>query len=548
MVYMVEETPKIEERNPKIEEKKQQRTIWWVKRDIRLHDNLALHDALQCSCEVAQCSCEVLPVFIVEPDIIAADDFSAMHFFAQFTAIEELRKNLQSLGGDLLVLHGKAESELTKLFKKWPFGVICSHQETGNWLTYQRDIAVQGFCDTANITWREQHQNGSIRRLSGRVNRQPIIRQRLFREPVKAPTSKQGMNAICAVNIVKAPKDMVSLSSELNQSWPHASEYFSATNMQHIQFDKLQIVNETSALQCLDSFLFERGRGYSGGISSPNSAFHNGSRLSVHLAWGTLSLCHVFSKTTERINELKKSEHASNKQWRRSLHAFSSRLHWHCHFIQRLESEPRMEFQPLNPAYRCIRYEDDAALFSAWKSGMTGFPLVDACMRCLNAIGFVNFRMRAFVVSFAIFGLHLDWRTIHPHLAQVFYDYEPGIHLAQLQMQAGIVGINTIRVYSPTKQLIEQDRDCQFVKRWLPELRKSNIADIYSYESIPLDDYPSPVVDFKLRAKHMKEQIFAVRKSQAGRSESALVLKKHGSRKKVSTKKTKQQSPQISLF
>jgi len=90
--------------------------------------------------------------------------------------------------------------------------------------------------------------------------------------------------------------------------------------------------------------------------------------------------------------------------------------------------------------------------------------MIDACMRCLNATGFMNFRMRSMLVSFACYGLHLDWRLIHPHLARVFLDYEPGIHLSQLQMQAGVVGINTIRVYSPHKQIIDQDPECVFIK------------------------------------------------------------------------------------
>ena len=157
-------------------------------------------------------------------------------------------------------------------------------------------------------------------------------------------------------------------------------------------------------------------------------------------------------------------------------------------------------------------------------------------MRCLNAIGILNFRMRAFVVSFAVYGLHLDWRTIHPHLARIFYDYEPGIHLAQLQMQAGVVGINTIRVYNPTKQLIDQDPNCKFVKQWVTELKCFSAPDIQCYESVPLADYPKPIVDFGQRAKLMKDQISNIRKSLTGKIESKKVLHKHGSRKTMHKK------------
>ncbi len=503
------------------------RVIWWIKRDIRLHDNEALEAALEYSLTV-------VPVYVIEPDLVRANDYSAMHYFAQMTALKELKLRLQQLGGDVLILRGEVVAEFRKLFDVWPFHRIVSHQETGNGLTFCRDLTVKSFCEEHQIEWFEYHQNGVIRGLSNREKRQPVIRQRIFRAPIKPPSH------------IKTPTNLV---SQLNQSWPAFSRYFSSRDLKNIQFDQLQVINETSAHQCLHSFLESRAQGYSGGISSPNKAFHHGSRLSAHLAWGTVSLSYVFWKTDDRINVLKQSDIKGKQQWMRSLKAFKSRLHWHCHFIQRLETTPQMEFQPLNAAYDVIQYENSPQLYDAWKLGLTGFPLVDACMRCLSAIGFLNFRMRAFIVSFAVFGLHLDWRKIHPHLAQVFYDYEPGIHLSQLQMQAGVVGINALRVYNPTKQLIEQDPDCEFVKRWVPELRSEDIVDIYSYESIPLANYSRPIVDFKTRAAQMKEQLSAVRKSMKGRLESSKVFEKHGSRKKhKKTRKTTEVNPQTSLF
>ena len=102
------------------------------------------------------------------------------------------------------------------------------------------------------------------------------------------------------------------------------------------------------------------------------------------------------------------------------------------------------------------------------------------------------------VVSFAVYALHLSWRTIHPPLARIFLDYEPGIHLSQLQMQAGVVGINTIRVYNPTKQITDQDADCRFIKRWIPELADFSATEIINCESNVLGSYPALIVDFKM--------------------------------------------------
>ena len=193
-----------------------------------------------------------------------------------------------------------------------------------------------------------------------------------------------------------------------------------------------------------------------------------------------------------------------------------------------------MEFESLHPCYRDLPYENDERLHAAWREGRTGFPLIDAVMRCLAATGFVNFRMRAMVVSFACHVLHLDWRLIHPHLARVFRDYDPGIHLNQLQMQAGVVGLNTIRVYNPTKQLTDWDADCRFVKQWIPELKDVPVEQILGGHQ--LAGYPSPVVAFAERSKHMTSLLYGIRKSAAAREATPAVLFKHGSRKKGSRK------------
>jgi deoxyribodipyrimidine photo-lyase len=106
-------------------------------------------------------------------------------------------------------------------------------------------------------------------------------------------------------------------------------------------------------------------------------------------------------------------------------------------------------------------------------------------------------------------------------------------------MQAGIVGINVIRVYSPTKQIMDQDPHCTFIKKWIPELRSFTPEEILQYETINLGTYPAPIVDFKINSKAMKDHVFTIRKSTVGKSNSAQVLNQHGSRKSFK----KQSSP-----
>ena len=479
------------------------RTLWWIKRDLRLADNAAFTAAVA---RAAALGGEVLPVFAFEPMLVNAPDTSAMHVGAWCQALTHLRARLRAMNADLFVTHRDAVETFAALRANVPFDAIYCHEEVGIGLTFARDRAVAAWCAENGVTYREFPQS-SVQR--GGVNRDRL--QELWADRIagvaplpavsRVPMS-EAMRAMCAKTLVPS----VAPSRDR------------------------QVVTEVAGQATLADFLRDRSLHYCGGISSPNTAFHHGSRLSVHLAWGTLSTRQAYHATAARLGELDAADAPSRTLWRRSLSNFLARLHWRDHFIQRLETEPELEARALHPAYRAVPYEDDPKLLEAWAEGRTGFPMVDAVMRCLAATGFANFRMRAMAVSFASAGLHLDWRTIHNPLAKVFLDFEPGIHFSQLQMQAGVVGLNTIRVYSPAKQLLDQDPACTFVKRWLPELRGHAPERIAAHESDPLPGYPPPVVDFRLRSATMKAMLFGIRKIQSA-ADTAEVYRKHGSRR-----------------
>ena len=208
-----------------------------------------------------------------------------------------------------------------------------------------------------------------------------------------------------------------------------------------------------------------------------------------------------------------------------------------------------MENHPINKAYAALEYEDDADLLEAWRLGQTGVPMIDACMRCLKETGFLNFRMRAMVVSFACFGFKLSWKFIHEPLAKVFLDYEPGIHLSQLQMQAGVVGFKAIRVYNPYKQYLDHEPEVIFVKRWVPELRNLNSSELTLLEKNPSNKYLSLGTDFRENAAEMKRRVFAIRKSYEGKIETTRNLADHGSkRRRLTRKSSRPQSGQMTLF
>jgi deoxyribodipyrimidine photo-lyase len=481
-----------------------------MKRDFRITDN-------ECLFEAAQHADMVLPFFCWEHDVINEGDYSSFHLQAQWEGLSGICQSLRSRGIESRVVSGEIVEQLDLLFQLFPFDVLYSHQETGNLVTFQRDQNVQKWCRERDVKWAEMNPSSVMR--GGDADRRRLkLRQADYRkqEPLPIP----GLNHLKPLSpgIVSPPP-----------SWKEVTSIFPKFKGQQLN-TSLTKVNEKSAHVTLTSFLHERGIGYSGGISSPNTAFIHGSRLSSHLAWGTISLRTVFAHLDQRRLEVKARKELS--PWLRSLRAFESRLFWRDHFIQRLEAFPVMEKKPLNSAYADLKYEDDPEILNAWINGRTGYPMVDACMRCLQDNGFLNFRMRAMVVSF-------------------FHDYEPGIHLSQLQMQAGVIGFNAIRVYSPTKQFLDHDPNGIFVHRWVEELEGRTPAEIAYAEESPLDGYNPKVVDLKVRAKEMKARVFEVRKSATGKKITGDVLKRHGSKRSNSGRKKKTEKNtkgQMALF
>ena len=509
--------------------------LWWVKRDFRVSDNAALQAAAKHQ--------SLLALLLLEPSILNATDASAQHLEAQLQAAKSLQQKLQNCGSELFVMVGELPVTFEQLRSAIDFSAIHAHQETGTQVTYQRDEKARAWCRENHIEFHEHTQNGVIRGSHKRSDRPAILANRLLQTPVlpaplQLPPVPVGISHCQELacfsadnnrNLAKRDSfDIAALNAQVANATDATALYDVST---------LQPLSEDQAQADLKSFLTIRGQKYHGGISSPNSAFTSGSRLSAHLAWGTLSLRQVFAAKLERENDLRNSKTSGIRDWQKSLNAFQSRLYWHDHFVQRFEIAPQMEFEALNPAYQTLEYINDDLKLQKWLTGKTGIPLVDACIRCVQTCGFLNFRMRAMLVSVACYGLGQDWRRIQYPLAHWFFDYEPGIHFSQVQMQAGVVGINTIRVYNPHTQLLEQDAECKFVKRWVPELREFTAEQICNYQTDPLGDYPAPPLDFESTATQMKQRVFSIRHSDEGRKASAEVLEAYGSRRPASSRR-----------
>ncbi|WP_052190830.1 cryptochrome/deoxyribodipyrimidine photo-lyase family protein [Chitinibacter sp. ZOR0017] len=495
--------------------------VVWLKKDLRLHDHWPLWEASQRG--------PVVVLYCQEPSLQAQPDYSAGHWAFTRECLAELAHDLARAGLRLYVYPGEVVPALQALRQQVALAGLYSHEETGNLASFARDRAVAAWCRAAGVPWQEWPQNGVVRRLANRDHWQRHWQGRMVADP--APKLQWAQDATLAAW----------------PSWPvgeagTAGDFWADTPAQGQDFVARQSGGRRAAVNTLQAFLLERGGQYRGGISSPLKAVSACSRLSPYLSFGCLSLREVVQATRRRAAQLK-AEAPSPTRWTQSLRSFESRLHWHCHFMQKLESEPALEQFAQNPAYLGLRENQfNPAYFQAWAAGETGYPLVDACMAMLRHTGWINFRMRAMLVSFASYNLWLHWPQPAAHLARLFLDYEPGIHYPQVQMQSGVTGINTLRIYNPIKQAQEHDPRGAFVRHWLPPLRRVPDWCIFEPWLMPEGiqreagcmlgrDYPWPVVEWASSMQLAKQRISDWRRSQPHLRElSQAVYQKHGSR------------------
>jgi deoxyribodipyrimidine photo-lyase len=504
-------------------------SVVWFKRDLRLHDHAALYEAASRG--------PILCLYVVEPGLWAQADAARQHFEFILESLRDLYLALKQHGGRLHVVTGDIIDVLTTLYQQAPFQSLCGHEETGNAWTYQRDLAVGRWCRTNQVNFLECRQFGVVRRLADRDH---------WKASWDAHVEQMCLPVPAQMQFVDLPwKDAVPPSADrlkLNQNDP----------------PRRQRGGRQAGLAVLSSFLHERSAYYRGGISSPLSAPDACSRISPYLTFGCLSLREVVHATVQRMEQLHEdaliSKHPSATRMKQGLNAFVSRLYWHCHFIQKLESEPAIETHNMHRGYDGLREHDwNEAHFQAFILGRTGWPMVDACIAMLRETGWINFRMRAMLVSVAAYPLWLDWRPVGAWLATQFLDYEPGIHWSQMQMQSGTTGINVPRVYNPIKQAHDHDPKGVFVRRWLPAMRK--VPDLFLFEPwiMPADvqaacgirlgdDIPIPLLDIEVATREAKAKLFAVRGLPEVRAGKSAVVKKHGSRSARNVKRGKSKS------
>ena len=480
----------------------------WFKKDLRTYDNEALCEALKTE--------NIIPIFVVEPDLWKLPDHSSRQWEFVRECLIDLNNSLSDIGLKLIIRVGNIQDVIKEFTKRVHVKGIYSHEETGNEWTFKRDQDLRRYTKNENINWYEYRQFGVFRGLKTRKRWSQKWEQHMSQELI---------NDLRRVNyFIDIPSHNLPSSKSLKLNLDKCSH--------RIQGGRKQ------GLHKLDEFLKYKIDNYQYSLSSPLKAFDGCSRLSPYLTWGCLSIREV----VQTIRKTKK----------RGSRAIDSRLHWHCHFIQKLESEPALEHREYHPHMSGIRKSNQIFL-QAWSQGLTGIPFIDACMRSLNSHGWINFRMRAMLMSFASYQLWLPWQESGLCLARKFIDYEPGIHWTQCQMQSGTTSINTIRIYNPIKQGYDHDPEGIFIRTWVKELQYLPSKFIHKPWEIDLfrqndssfvlgKNYPLPIVDPIISTKTARAKLKEIRNKPGFFDIANNILEKHGSRKRRKSKLKKNQN------
>jgi deoxyribodipyrimidine photo-lyase len=454
--------------------------ILWFRRDLRLSDNeivtLATADFQP-----------VLPCFIIDAWFYQNPDVGKARVRFLFESLENLDQNLRRLGSQVYLLEGSSVAVLKgltdHLLQQGHRPKLFFNRDMQVEYGIERDRAIVDLYHQLNLDCHQglNHflQIGD-RNDAWRDEYYSYQRQPLHPSPTRINTPRLDWPHLT----------FAQLKQKYQHFWQTENQYF--------------LGGETSATTTLASFLKHRFHGYHWRLSRPWLAQQGAtSHLSPHFVFGTVSVRAVYQATKAKAAALVDQPKAQF-----ALKAFRDRLRWRDSFSQRLYNQPEIahtnlypEFDswyspaPLNP-----KQQD---LFTAWQAGQTGFPLVDASMRQLKAMGWMNFRMRAMCATFLTVNCGISWHHGAKHYMNCLVDGDLAIDNWQWQMQAGIVNplSETFRIYNPNKNIGDRDPDLKFLSYWVPELRGYPLADIQAEAYRGKSSYPAAILNWSQTRK-----------------------------------------------
>ncbi|KST70088.1 deoxyribodipyrimidine photolyase [Mastigocoleus testarum BC008] len=469
--------------------------LLWFRRDLRLTDNEIVTLA-------TANNAPVLPFFIIDPWFYQWADIGKARVRFLFESLEDLDCNLQNFGSRLILLEGNSIDVLQEITRQ------LIEEKYKPKLYFNRDVQVEYGIDRdkAIIDLYENLNLDFHLGLSTFLQAQDN-RSQWFQEYY----SYQRQSTFLTPESINVPLISLRLPQITFTELKHKYHHFWSTNKVYFRG------GETQAQAMLGSFLEGRFNGYHWKLSRPWLAQQKAtSHLSPHLAFGTTSTRTVYQRTKMRAEELK-TENQPKAEF--SLKAFRDRLRWRDSFTQRLYFYPEIAYKNRYPEFDEWYTLESLSpqkqeLFHAFKEGLTGFPLVDASMRQLKAMGWMNFRMRAMCATFLTINCGISWHHGAKHYMNYLVDGDLAINNWQWQMQAGITNplSETFRIYNPNKNIQDKDPYLKFIYYWVDELRGYSLPEIIQAKYAGSSSYPQPIVDWSYTRKANGKIISQLRK------------------------------------
>ena len=413
-------------------------SIFWFRRDLRLHDNVALFNALK-SGE------KVLPIFIFDTSILDKLPKNDARVSFIIKELRSMNEHLKSFDASIDILHGKPIEVFESLIKKYQIASVFTNQDYEPY-AIRRDQEILELLKSENInfnSFKDQviFEKNEITKKDGN----PYV--------VYTPYSKKWIEAYEQINHTHyTSEDLLSQLYTNSKAKELTLEElgFEETNtpIKNYIFNS-RIINE-----------YEETRNF--------PALDNTSKLGPHLRFGTVSVRQMVSRAEEQENK-----------------TFLKELIWREFFMQILWHFPHTHKDSFKPKYDRIIWRNNEDDFKKWCNGTTGYPMVDAGMRQLNNTGFMHNRVRMLVGSFLCKHLLIDWRWGEAYFAEKLHDYEMSSNVGNWQWVAG-TGVDAspyFRIFNPTSQIKKFDKDFSYIRKWVPDFQELT--------------YPSPMVDHK---------------------------------------------------
>ena len=459
------------------------KSIFIFRRDFRLVDNLGL-------IECAKKSSSILPIFIFTPEQIENNEyFSSNSFQFMLNALENLNQELvEKYNSKIHYFYGDNISVLKKIRKEYEYDAIYFNMDYTLYAK-KRDLEIKKFSEDNNIqcTLIEDYLLMPISTYL-KSDGTPFLVYGPFKKNAKNKSSTK-QYAIPRPNKIKIDK-FISFEFSFLYNLKKLEKYYTKNPNLLISFENTNRESVLKILKNIDKFI-----NYA---EERNTLIQPTTMLSAYIKYGIISIREVYHYLVEEFG---------------IEHGLIDQLYWREFYFYIAYYIPRvLEGKSLKEKYDGIKWENNKKNIEAWKNGLTGFPAVDAGMREMNTTGYMHNRARLITSGILIKILNCDWRIGEKYFAQMLLDYDPIVNNGNWQWSSssGADSQPYFRIMSPWKQAIDHDQDCEYIKKWIPELKDVPAKDILKWNITCKKyknkvSYPEPIVNYEEMRKSIMD-------------------------------------------